>query len=349
MSKNYTNKPLMEISIIIVTYNEESNIRKCLESITNQNYPSNLLEILIIDDNSTDNTVNIAKEFTNKIYFSGKKNSEVSKAIGIKKSIYRHILFIDADNFLIDKDTILNLTLPFTKEKNLLCSYPFRFYLKNNDNFSNQYCSLFGINDPFQFYTKTRDHITYSKNFDMEVIFEDKKEYFKCKLFKNKLITLGSIACLLDKSKILRIFNNRDIFVHSELLNKVLIENDYSFALIKTDIYHNHCQSLKSLQKKLKRNVHYYLSKKLDRPEINDFHWLTTNKKKFIIVILKISTLIIPIYDSLKMYKNTKNKSSFLHIYISIYCLVTYTFLTINFIMKNFIYKNIFKFFRNDI
>ena len=339
----------MEISIIIVTYNEESNIRKCLESITNQNYPSNLLEILIIDDNSTDNTVNIAKKFTNKIYFSGKKNSEISKAIGIKKSIYKHILFIDADNFLIDKDTILNLTLPFSKEKNLLCSYPFRFYLNNNDNFSNQYCSLFGINDPFQFYTKTRDRITYSKNFDMEVIFEDKKEYFKCKLFKNRFITIGSVACLLDKSKILGIFNNRDIFVHSELLNKVLIENDYSFALIKTDIYHNHCQSLKSFQKKLKRNVHYYLSKKLDRPEINDFHWLTTNKKKFIIAILKISTLIIPINDSLKMYKNTKNKSSFLHIYISIYCLVTYTFLTINFIMKNFIYKNFYKFFRNDI
>tara|TARA_B100001093_G_C26826257_1_gene1014161 strand:+ start:592 stop:1641 length:1050 start_codon:yes stop_codon:yes gene_type:complete len=349
MSKNNTNNLYMEISIIIVTYNEESNIRKCLESISKQNYPSNLLEILIIDDNSTDDTVKIAKEFTNKIYFSGKKNSEVSKAIGIKKSIYKHILFIDADNFFIDKDTILNLTRPFLKEKNLLCSYPYRFYLNNNDDLSNQYCSLFGINDPFQFYTKTRDHITHYKKFDMEVIFEEKEKYFKCNLFRNKLITLGSIACLLDKSKILKIFNNRDIFVHSEILNKVLIENDYSFALIKTDIYHNHCQSLKSLQKKLKRNVHYYLSKKIDRPEINDFHWLTTNKKKFIIAILKICSLIIPIYDSLKMYIQTKNKSSFMHVYISLYCLVTYSFLTIAFILKSFIYKNFFKFFRNNI
>ncbi|KKP80023.1 MAG: Glycosyl transferase family 2 [Candidatus Levybacteria bacterium GW2011_GWB1_35_5] len=50
-----------KISIVIPTLNEEKNIKKCLESIFCQDYPSDKLEVLIVDDDSEDQTVKIAQ------------------------------------------------------------------------------------------------------------------------------------------------------------------------------------------------------------------------------------------------------------------------------------------------
>ena len=51
-----------KISVIIITENEEENIKDCLESI---NWAD---EIIIVDSKSTDKTVEITKEYTEKIY-----------------------------------------------------------------------------------------------------------------------------------------------------------------------------------------------------------------------------------------------------------------------------------------
>ncbi|WP_286857262.1 MULTISPECIES: glycosyltransferase [Sphingobacterium] len=52
------------VSVIIAARNEELNIRRTIASILNQNFPSELLELIIIDDHSDDNTSAIVKEFT---------------------------------------------------------------------------------------------------------------------------------------------------------------------------------------------------------------------------------------------------------------------------------------------
>ena len=51
------------ISVIIPARNEEKNIEACLQSILKQNYPSELFEVIIIDDHSTDQTVEKVKRF----------------------------------------------------------------------------------------------------------------------------------------------------------------------------------------------------------------------------------------------------------------------------------------------
>src|SRR5688572_28841909 len=54
---------LPSVSIIIPVRNESENIKQCLESIFKQNYPEDLLEVVVIDDYSTDTTLQLAKEF----------------------------------------------------------------------------------------------------------------------------------------------------------------------------------------------------------------------------------------------------------------------------------------------
>lgn len=94
------------ISIIINVYNGEKFIKKCLDSIINQTY--NNLEILVINDGSTDNTLKIIKRYKDKrIKIITTKNNglSISRNIGIEKSTGKYLYFIDADDF-IDNDTI---------------------------------------------------------------------------------------------------------------------------------------------------------------------------------------------------------------------------------------------------
>jgi len=56
-------KPVEKISVIIPARNEEKTIANCIQSLLKQNYPGELLEIIVVDDHSTDNTAQIVKQF----------------------------------------------------------------------------------------------------------------------------------------------------------------------------------------------------------------------------------------------------------------------------------------------
>lgn len=91
------------VSIIIPLYNAETYLDECLKSIENQTYQN--LEILIVDDGSTDSSFEIYKSYSEKIkriQVIQKKNEGVSKTrnIGINHSKGQYILFVDADDYI---------------------------------------------------------------------------------------------------------------------------------------------------------------------------------------------------------------------------------------------------------
>ncbi|MCW9094929.1 MAG: glycosyltransferase, partial [Ignavibacteriaceae bacterium] len=54
---------LPKVSIVVAVRNEEKNILCCLESLNNLEYPENKIEIMIVDDASTDNTLSLVNDF----------------------------------------------------------------------------------------------------------------------------------------------------------------------------------------------------------------------------------------------------------------------------------------------
>lgn len=96
------NSPL--VSVIITTKNEEKNIENCLKSITIQTYPQDRIEIVVVDNNSTDMTKEIAKKYTNLIFNKGPERS-AQRNFGVKMSHGEWILYLDAD-MILSKDVI---------------------------------------------------------------------------------------------------------------------------------------------------------------------------------------------------------------------------------------------------
>lgn len=97
------NSNVVEISIIVPVYNAEDRIEKCLISLINQTY--NNIEIILINDGSTDNSLNICEQYKikdNRIRIINKINGGVSSARnrGILESHGKYIVFVDSDDYV---------------------------------------------------------------------------------------------------------------------------------------------------------------------------------------------------------------------------------------------------------
>lgn len=82
------------VSIIITTKNEQDVIRGALDSIGKQTYRK--IEIIVVDNNSSDKTSHIAKIFTNKVFNFGPERS-AQRNFGAEKAQGSYFLFLDAD------------------------------------------------------------------------------------------------------------------------------------------------------------------------------------------------------------------------------------------------------------
>ena len=98
------------ISVIIPMYNAEATISRCVDSVFSKLSAEdrNQLEVLLIDDGSTDNTLAICKEIAKnnqQVYLFKKENGGVSSArnYGINKASSKWLCFIDCDDWLSDE------------------------------------------------------------------------------------------------------------------------------------------------------------------------------------------------------------------------------------------------------
>lgn len=87
-----------KISIVIPVYNEENFILKCLDSVYSQDYPNNLMEIIVIDGESRDRTVELIKQYFGnvKVLNNPDRIVPISMNIGIKEAKGEYIVRLDA-------------------------------------------------------------------------------------------------------------------------------------------------------------------------------------------------------------------------------------------------------------
>lgn len=92
------------ISVIVNTKDEEKNIGNCLQAIRQQNFASEEIEIIVVDNNSTDKTKEIALRYTDKVFDKGPERS-AQKNFGVEKAQGQWFVHLDAD-MIISQDVL---------------------------------------------------------------------------------------------------------------------------------------------------------------------------------------------------------------------------------------------------
>src|SRR3989344_8477717 len=102
----------MKVSVIIPVYNEEKVIQYCLESLKNQTFRD--MEIIVVDDGSTDRTQELVKGVM--LLIQDHKGPGEARNFGAKQAKGEILVFVDAD-MTFDKDFIKELIKPIITEK----------------------------------------------------------------------------------------------------------------------------------------------------------------------------------------------------------------------------------------
>lgn len=164
----------MKFSIIVPVYNTQEYLKRCIESVLNQTYKN--YEIILINDGSTDNSLEILKKYesNNKVKIITQKNHGLSytRNVGISHATGDYVILLDSDDFL-EKDLFKVLNLNIKNED--MIKFNYNYYFGN------------GKKKPIQS-VKFEDNsgqealrklISEKKVFEMSCIYAYKKDYIK--------------------------------------------------------------------------------------------------------------------------------------------------------------------------
>ena len=280
-----------KISIIMPIYNGEKYLFYSLRSIQNQRFKD--IEIILIDDCSTDNSINLIKKYMNDSrikLIKNKKNRKIlySKSIGALNSNGKYILELDQDDMFIREDCFDILYLQ--AETNNLDLVQIRDYSKKNF-FFNYITKINSIGNHFIFPQNTN-----YKN----------QPNLKLKMFiENNVYLLWG---LLIKSNIYKkaiyylwpIIMNYQLIFHEDYTISfmiIILSNRYKYLNIfgLLHLFHE-----KSASNKYQYNKNYYLSVLFVSNII--YNYYIKNNKKDIIILINYITLFIDCFKYAKKF-----------------------------------------------
>lgn len=117
------------VSVIIPIYNTELYLEECIQSVINQTYKD--LEIILINDGSTDNSGAICKKWENldsRIRYIEKRNEGqgIARNLGIRLATGEYIIFVDSDDYV--DENLVNEVYHYMLEQNAdICVYAFNY------------------------------------------------------------------------------------------------------------------------------------------------------------------------------------------------------------------------------
>lgn len=279
------------ISIIVPIYNSEKYIERCINSLINQTYKK--IEIILINDGSTDNSINICKnlaQIDKRIKVIDKDNQGVSVArnVGLENAHGDYVMFVDIDDW-IESNTIQEMYNIIQKENVdiVKCNSISEFYNKRINNvIEKEICNIKIEKDKY------------------------KKEILKILSNTSKLNVIWGQLIKKEVVEKLR-FENGIVYGEDLLFNVQCLKNATSIYFLDKCCYHyfiNHSgvsrnYSQQVLKKKI-QDILYIYPHILDIVSGWDNRYENKFEKKFIKEVLENVLRIVMVYEDKESYQS---------------------------------------------
>lgn len=246
------------VSVIIPVYNVENYLKQCVESVINQTYKK--IEILLVDDGSTDNSGSICEQYKNKdprIKVIHKKNGGLSDARNTALDIASgdYVYFLDSDDY-INLETFENsVELGIKYNADIVCSSLCGFYgdfAKNTSNNNDFECEVYNRIEALEhmFMDNNISHAACGKLY--------KKELFSEIRFPVGLLyeDYATTYYVLDKAQQVVYYNAQNYYYRQRIgsiMNSKVTEKDMVLLDIADKVYNDFENKYPNLHKYLLR------------------------------------------------------------------------------------------------
>lgn len=314
------------ITIVIATFNSAKTLQSVLESVKNQTFPKDKIEILIIDGGSTDETLNISRHYSCKIIHNPKVEPISAKILGYKHAHGNYILYLDADEVIENPKSLFLKYSAFKENAKIKAAIGSGYKSPVNSSFLTNYINEFG--DPFSFfiYRQSKNSKYYLSELKKSFNILSENSTYVVFDFSQKggdlLLELGAANTMIDLKYLRQKFPdfNSEIFAH---LFQLLIYEKNLIAFVKNDpIIHYSTTNLSSYINKIvwriKNNI-FHLSKMgiAGFTGRQEYHSGILKLKKYLFIPYSLS-VILPLIDAILLALSRKKISYLFHFPLTI-------------------------------
>lgn len=235
-----------KVSFILLTLNDEAGVRKCLESVKKQSYPKELIDVVVVDNGSNDNSVKIAKRFNVRIFVHPEGGLYSNWIRGLHKVKGEFVFYLEQDIVLRHRNFIKDMIKPLIKDDRLVATFT-KEYPRRDMHWVCRYLSYhYSQCDPLLEYL----FLPVEKSF-----IEKKRSYITCKFEDKKIPPAARMFYRMKYLKKTSNWTTKNYFDHDFIINCVRSGYPYFGYIPQAGYYHYHVRDFMHLLQKRTRNL----------------------------------------------------------------------------------------------
>lgn len=305
---------LPSVSVVIPTLNSARHLDECLQSIRLQDYPAELIEIIIVDGASADETREIAtRHGVERILENRLVTGEAGKATGIRHAAGDLILMIDSDNVLVGSSWLRRMVKPLIDDPSVISSECLRWEYRKSDHYINRYQALTGINDPMSLFVGNYDRWSELKGAwtDYPVRSEQRDGWERVELDSAWVPTMGANGYLVRREAYTFITLGEYLF-DIDAVHDLIAAGHNVVARVDVPIRHYYCDSVSRFYRKTRRRTDDFFY--FRRKGMRSYPW--TSKQRLAVGRFVLSTvLVVPLLtEILRGYRRVRDPAWLFHV-----------------------------------
>jgi glycosyltransferase involved in cell wall biosynthesis len=302
------------ISVVIPTLNSARYLNECLQSLADQDYPPDRIEVMVVDAGSSDATRAIAEHHRVEMILENPlQTGEAAKAVGIRHAKGELVLMVDSDNVLVGRDWLRRMVEPLVADATVVSSECLRWDYRREDHFINRYQALTGINDPMALFIGNYDRWSEltGRWTDYFVHSEPRDGWERVELDPARVPTMGANGYLVRRTAYDHI-EVGDYLFDIDAVHELVEAGLNVIARVDVPIRHYFCDSVRAFYRKTRRRTDdffYFRSRGM-----RTYPW-TSRQRAAVIRFVLATVLVVPLLAQVRRgYRRVPDPAWLFHV-----------------------------------